>query len=237
MRTFIPLTVSLKHLLAYFILSILLVVSCRRAVNLPDTLDAHYISYKIEYLEDKAGDIPTRILPRQMDAYYTKYYALSRIEGFFNQFLLIQIADLKRKQVTTLLNFFGKKFYYVGDNGELPASIVAPEKMSCKFTGETKMIGGLNSEKVDVDTGEEQFSIYCTKDFSVRRPNITTPYRTIDYPLSEFRIQLSVLKMHLSTVKYELKTIDSEIFTVPEEYSRVSRESMEDIINSLFTKE
>ena len=232
-----PLIVSFKYLPACFILSILLLVSCRRNVDLPETVDAYYVKYQIQYLETKAGDIPTRILPGHMDAYYTKYYILSRIEGFFNQFSLIQIADLRHRQITTLLNFFGNKVYYVGGHGELPAAIKEPDHMSCKYTGETKVIGGLNSEQIKVDTGEEQFNIYSTKDFTVRRPNITTPFRSINYPLSEFRIQLSLLKMHLTCTEFESQTIESEIFTIPEDYRSVSRSAMEEIINSLFTKE
>ena len=93
-----------KYLIIYPFLFAILLTSCRRVVELPETVDAHYIEYKIDYLEEKAGDIPTRILPGTMDAYYTKYYVLTKIEGFFNQFSLIQIADLKYKRVTTLLN-------------------------------------------------------------------------------------------------------------------------------------
>lgn len=228
---------SLKHLFTCLICTSLLLVSCHRNIKLPETVDAYYIKYQIEYLEDRAGDIPTRILPGHMDAYYTKYHVLSSIEGFFNQFSLIQIADLRHRKVTTMLNFFGNKVYYTGRQGELPASIVVPDQLDWEFTNETKFIGGLNSEKVNVDTGEEQFSIYITKDFSVRRPNITTPYHSIDYPLSEFRVQLSLLKMLLTCEEFESKSIDSEIFTIPEEYKQVSRATMEEIINSLFTKD
>jgi len=188
-------------------------------------------------MEEKAGDIPTRILPDHMDTYYTRYFILVRIEGFFNQFSLTQIADLRHKKVTTLLNFFGNKVYYSGKNGELPAGVAMPDQLDCRFTGETSVIGGLNSERVEVNTGEEQFSIYCTRDFSVRRPNITTPYQSIDHPLSDFRIELSVLKMHLTCAEFETRTIKSEIFTIPEDYRSVSRNAMEEIINSLFTKE
>jgi hypothetical protein len=71
----------------------------------------------------------------------------------------------------------------------------------------------------------------------VKQPNIATPYRSIDYPLSEFRVQLSLLKMHLSCREFETKTIDSQIFEVPPEYRLVSKQDMEYIINSLFTKD
>ncbi|MEN8230433.1 MAG: hypothetical protein ABFS38_19885 [Bacteroidota bacterium] len=228
---------SLKYLLAFSVMILLLLMSCGRNVNLPETVDAHYLKYQIRYLETQAGDIPTRILPGHMDTYYTKNYVFSSIVGFFEQFSLIQIADLRRKKVTTLLNFFGNRVYYVGRHGELPAAIIEPDHMNCTYTGETKVIGGLNSEKIKVDTGEEQFHVYATKDFSVRKPNITTPFHSINDPLSEFRVQLSLLKMHLTCTEFESKTIDSEIFTIPEGYHSVSRVEMEDIINSLFTKE
>ncbi|MFH0758803.1 MAG: hypothetical protein V2B15_16055 [Bacteroidota bacterium] len=226
-----------KTLLICPLLLVFLLMGCRRVKELPETIDANYIEYEIEYLEDRAGDIPTKILPGTMDAYYTKYYVLTRINGFFNQFTLTQISDLKRKRVTTLLNFFGNKVCYAGEPGELPAGIVEPALMKIHLTGETSVIGGLNSEKLDVETDQENYSIYFTKDFSVRRPNISTPYRMVDDPLTDFRIQLSLLKMHLSCSSMEFKAVESKIFTIPKEYKAVNRATMEEIINSLFTKD
>jgi hypothetical protein len=216
---------------------VLILAGCSKSPDLPDSLTAHHIKYKIVYLDEQAGDIPTKILPGQMDAYYTDYFVLSRIEGFLEQFTLTQIADLKREKVTTLLRFFDSRFYYEGKNGELPVAIIEPDHMDCTLTGETTLIGGLHSERVEVDTGDEQFNIYLTKDFEVKRPNIATPYRCIDYPLSEFRVQLSLLKMHLSCKEFETKTIDSNLFDIPPEYRLVSKQDMEHIINSLFTKD
>jgi len=190
--------VSLNRILVPLLLISLVVSSCQRSVVLPETVEAHYIKYDINYLEKNAGDIPTRILPVQMDAYYTDYYVLTRIEGFFNQFSLIQIAELKHKKVTTLLNFFGNKVYYTGSRGELPAGVVEPDRLSIEYTGESTLIGGLKSERINIDTGAEEYNIYCTQEFKIDRPNIATPYHSIEYPLSDFRVQLSLLKMHLS---------------------------------------
>jgi len=184
-----------------------------------------------------AGDVPTRILPSNMDSWYTDYFVVTKIEGLFNQFSLVQIADLRNKRVSTLLNFFGSKVYHRGEKGELPAGIIAPDEMQIQSTDQKSLIGGLQSEMVKVDTGSETFDMYYTRDFSVRKPNLSTPYGSIDYPLSDFRIQLSYLKMHLTCTEYETRSIDSEIFTIPEEYKPVSRPVMEEIINSLFTKE
>jgi hypothetical protein len=191
----------------------------------------------VEYLEDYAGDIPTRILPSSMQAWYTKHFVVTKIEGFFSQFSLIQIADLRYERVTTLLNVFGNKVYYRSGQGELPASLVVPESISFKKTRDNAIIGGLNSWRVEVDTGKETYSIYYTDDFSIRQPNLSTPYVEIQEPLSDFTLQLSYLKMHLSSKRYEERIIESKIFTVPEDYRPVSRPVMEEIINSLFTKE
>lgn len=184
-----------------------------------------------------AGDVPTRILPATMDSWYTDYFVVTRINGFFNQFTLMQIADLKNKRVSTLLDLFGSKVYHRGEKGELPAGIIAPAEMRISDTGEHSVIGGLHSEQVKIDTGSETFNMYYTKDFSVRKPNLSTPYGSIHYPLSDFRIQLSYLKMHLTCTKYETKTVESDMFMVPDDYKPVSRSVMEQIINNLFTKE
>lgn len=215
----------------------LLSSSCRRNLFLPETVDAHYILYNVEYLEAYAGDIPTRILPSSMEAWYTKHFVVTKIEGFFSQFTLIQIADLRYRRVTTLLNVFGNKVYYRSGQDELPASLVVPDNLTFTRTRDKSVIGGLNSWRVEVDTGKEQYNIYYTDDFSVRRPNLSTPYLDIEEPLSDFTIQLSFLKMHLTSKRYEERIIESEIFTIPEEYRPVSRPVMEGIINSLFTKE
>ena len=218
-------------------LSVIVLSSCRRSADLPQTLEAHYLKYRVSYLEERAGRIPTGILPDHMDTYYTRYFVLSRIEGFLNQFSLTQIADLKQKKVTTLLNYFGHKIYYEGREGEPPAGIVEPGQLHCKFTGDTLTIAGLKSERIEVDTGAEKFDIYCTRDFNARKPNMATPYQCVDHALSDFRIQLSLLKMRLTCLEYMTKTVQSEIFSIPEDYSPVTRQAMEEIINSLFTKE
>lgn len=229
--------VSRRLYVPFLFLVLVLPVSCRRHNILPPTLEAHYISYRISYLESMAGDIPTRLLPTKMDSWYTDYFVATRIDGFFRQFSLIQIADLKNKRVSTLLNLFGTKVYHQGEKGELPAGIVAPLDLHIHDTGEHSVIGGLNSEKLEIETGGETYNMYYTTDFSVPRPNLSTPYGSIDHPLSDFRIQLSYLKMHLTCSEYESRIIESGIFRIPEDYKPVTRPVMEEIINSLFTKE
>jgi hypothetical protein len=232
-----PLSVFRSPLIPLLFLVTLLVSACRPDHGLPETMEAHYMKYQISYLESMAGDVPTRILPGTMDSWYTDYFVVTRIQGFFSQFSLIQIADLRHKRVSTLLEIFGTKVYHRAERGELPAGIIAPAELEIQSTGEQTVIGGLHSEQVKIDTGTETYDMYYTRDFSVREPNLSTPYGSINHPLSDFRIQLSYLKMRLTCTMYETRVIDSDIFTVPDDYKPVSRSVMEEIINSLFTKE
>jgi len=184
-----------------------------------------------------AGDIPTKILPRKMDAYYSKHYVYTRIDGFFNQFTLVQIADLKRNQVATLLDFFGTHVSYTGSKGELPAAVMELEGLDMRFTKDTATLGGYLSERIEVETAGSQYDIYYTPEIKVRHPNISTPYTMVKFPLTSFRIQLSHLKMHLTCINSEVKSVDYEMFSIPEEYKQVNRAAMEEIINNLFTKD
>ena len=217
--------------------ALILCTACHRTTKIPETIESDFIQYKVHYLEEKAGDIPTRILPNTMDAYYTHYYVLTRIEGFFGQFSLIQIANLRNKRVTTLLNFFGNKVYYTGDGHELPAGIKPLEIKNLEYTHDTMRLADLLSYRIEVKTDESLYDIFYTKDIRIKHPNITTPYEAVNHPLSAFRIQLSYLHMDLVTHTHEKRMIESSAFTVPEEYKPVSRKAMEEIINSLFTKE
>ena len=226
-----------RYLLLIFIFSLISSLACRRSVDLPEAVEADYIKYNVHYFDKKAGDVPTKILPSTMDAYYTRYFVLTKIEGFFGQFSLIQIANLKTRKVSTLLNFFGNKVYYTGENKELPAGIEPIYNLHLTFTDDTLYLAGLLSHRIEVLTGDSRYSIYYTKQIDAKRPNITTPYSNINYVLSDFRIQLSYLKMHLTCTSYEKSMIKSESFLIPDDYRPVSRQAMEEIINSLFTKD
>jgi hypothetical protein len=228
--------IQTKLLLSIFLLA-LLFSGCRRNTGLTEHVDAYHMVYEIEYLEDKAGDIPTKILPGTMDAYYTRHFVHTSIEGFFNQFVLIQVADLRRRRVTTMLNFFGNKVYTESSPGELPAGIRDLPGLEVKDTGEEAIVGGIPSVKLRVKTDQEEYDIFYTREFHIRRLNYSTPYRSVDYPLTDFRIQLSKLKMHLTCSTLEETTVESAMFQVPEDYRLVDRRNMEEIINSLFTKD
>jgi hypothetical protein len=226
--------------LKYVLLLLMILLTpfaCRRDGTKYGLIEAEHIKYRVNYIDHMAGDIPTILLPDVMEAYYTKRYIRTRIHGYFGQFSLVQIANLRQKTVTTMLNFFGTKVVHYGKKGEVPAGIAALENPSVEITPDTVTICGMLSTRGIVHTESNAYDIYFIEEIDIKSPNITTPYYFIEHVLADFRVQLSILRMHLVMFEHDVKEIDPIEFTVPDEYVPVSRESMESIINSLFTKE
>jgi hypothetical protein len=188
-------------------------------------------------MDHMAGDIPTSLLPDVMEAYYTKKYIFTRIHGYFGQFSLVQVANLRQDRVTTMLNFFGTKVVHTGEKGEVPAGINQLENPSLEVTSDTLTICGMRSTRGIVRAAGNEYDVYFIEEIDIKSPNITTPYYFIDHVLSDFRVQLSMLKMHLVMFEHESRQVDPILFEIPDAYVPVSRETMENIINSLFTKE
>lgn len=214
-----------------------LLFTCNREGGKTGTVKAEYIRYRVHYMDHMAGDIPTTLLPDVMEAYYTKKYIRTRIHGYFGQFSLVQIADLRANTVTTMLNFFGTKVFHKGKKGEVPAGINELTNPSLEITSDTLTVCGMLSTRGIVRTDDQEYDVYFIRDINIKSPNITTPYYFIDHVLSDFRVQLSMLKMHLVMFEHDTKEVDPGLFEVPEGYVPVSRKAMEGIINSLFTKE
>ncbi len=216
---------------------VMVFASCKRESTKNGGSEVDYIQYKVIYLEKMAGDIPTNVLPGMMHAYYSNRHVMTKIDGFFGQFSLVQVADLRKHTVTSMLHFFGNKIYYIGEKGEMPVSIYPLDDPGIEFTEDTLTISGLASQKVIVSLPDDNYDIYYTKEIDIKSPNITTPYSFIDHVLSDFRVQLSYLKMRLIIDKHKQESIDPAFFEVPEDYKPVSRDTMEEIINNLFTKD
>lgn len=228
---------TLFNKVSLLLIIVLLAASCKNEAPEANTVDVDYIAYKVVYLEKMAGDIPTNMLPGVMHAYFSDRHVMTKIDGFFGQFSLVQVADLKKHTVTSMLNFFGNKIYYIGEKGEIPVSIYPLDDPEIEFTEDTLTISGLKSQKVIVSLPDQKYNIFYTKDIEIESPNITTPYSFIDHVLSDFRVQLSYLKMRLIIDEYKQESIDSSTFDIPEGYESVSRDTMEEIINNLFTKD
>lgn len=220
-----------KHSL---LLVLVFMLSCNQKKQVRN-VKAQIIEYKVEYLADKVGEIPTSVLPRKMELIFSGSYALNRIEGFMGQFSLTYIADLEDETVITLLKIFDRKYFYKGVSGELPVGIDKIEGMRIAKGTNTMDIAGVKSNELILSIpGKEDISIYSTKEIEVKSPNITTQYRDEKNVLVSFYTSLSNMEMMLTAQKTSEKIISNKIFFIPEDFRRISRNSMEEAIHELF---
>jgi hypothetical protein len=226
----------LKYLSFWCLLiPVFIFAGCKSSTIPEGDVPATVIEYKVTYLAEKAGKIPTKMLPGKMTVIFAGHYALNKIEGFFGQFSLIYVGNLKNESVVTMLKLFDKKFVYYGKKGELPCGLNDPGKLEIKETGLTNEMHGLMCKQLQIISSIDSVSYaMCTDEIKVRNPNITTPYKEINEVLLEFNTQLSLLDMKLSATSLEEKTVSWDLFRVSGDYKEKSREFMENTINELF---
>ncbi len=198
-------------------------------------VNATVIEYKVSYLAEKAGKIPTKMLPRKMTVIFAGHFALNRIDGFFGQFSLIYIGNLRNESVITMLRLFDKKYVHYGKKGELPCGLNDPGKIIIEETGKTLEMLGLPCKELIISTdSDSSFLALSTNRIKIKNPNVTTPYKEIKDVLLQFNTQLSLLDMKLTANSMEKKTISWDLFRISDEYKERSKEFMENTINELF---
>jgi hypothetical protein len=205
--------------------------------NIPvdGNIKARIIQYKVNYLDDKAGNIPTSVLPGRMTVIFADHYALTRIDGFLGQFSLNYIANLRNHTVITMFKIFDKKLVHFGKAGDLPICLKPIESIEIKEKENNISFAGFQCKKLIVSSANQNdFYVICTDQIDVKNPNATTPYKDIDEVLLMFNTRLSLLSMQLIAEKYEEKEVPWNMFHVPDDYRKVSRADLEMVIQTLF---
>lgn len=227
----------LKYLTRLFLFLLPIAVSNCTCDRIPKEgqVKAHIIEYKVTYLEDKAGSIPTSILPGKMTVVFADHYALNRIEGFLGQFSLIFIANLSNRTVINLIKIFDKKYVYYGATDELPVCISEIDSINIVEEEKNIEFAGFKCRKLKVTSSNYlDINVLCTDQIKVKNPNITTPYKDIDEVLLMFNTRLSLLEMKFTATKYEEKEVPWEIFQVPDDYQEISKVNIEQVLQELF---
>lgn len=198
-------------------------------------IEVKIIEYRVEYMDDVAGSVPTSILPDEMTLILHEHTALTRIEGFLGQFSLSYLADLKKRRVTTMLKLFDRNYYYEGEEGELPAGIRSFDNMRIEETGDSAKVLDFLCRKYILHADDiESKDLWSTREIEIKNPNIATPYHEIPGVLLQFYSELSVLKMLLTIEKYKEQTISSDKLLVPGNYKKISKSAMEKTLEELF---
>ncbi|MCB9012849.1 MAG: hypothetical protein H6539_02280 [Bacteroidales bacterium] len=219
----------------YLLIPIIILSGCNSNSIPSGEVSAKIIEYKVTYLNEQAGSIPTKMLPRKMIVIFAGNFAMNRIEGFFGQFSLIYIGNLKNESVITLLRIFDKKYVYYGKKGELPCGFKETTNLSITETDAKKDILGYSSNEWLISSDSiPEFKAWSTSEIKIKNPNVTTPYKDLGEVLLEFNTQLSLLDMNLTASSIEEKMISWESFKVSDDYQERSKEFMERKFRELF---
>lgn len=219
----------------YFLIPFFIFASCKNNTIPKGEVSAKVIDYKVTYLTEKAGNIPTKMLPGKMTVIFAGHYALNKIEGFFGQFSLVYIGNLRNESVITMLKLFDKKYVYFGKKGELPIGFLELKNLDIKETGNTKEFLGFTCKELLISSDKNpDFFALSTDQIKVKNPNITTPYREITELLLEFNTELSFLGMKLTANSVQDKVISWDAFRVPPDYKEKPKEFIDKTIQELF---
>jgi hypothetical protein len=217
------------------LLTIFLSGACRHRIPGEGNVHARIIDYKVTYLNDRAGNIPTSVLPQKMRVIFADHVALTRIDGFLGQFSLSYIANLKNLEVITMVKIFDKKFVYYGKPGELPVCIEPVQSMEITEQDNNVQFAGFNCRKLLISSSNyDNFYVLSTEEINVENPNATTSYKDIDEVLLMFNTRLSLLSMQLNAIRFEQKEVSWSIVDIPDDYQIVSRDDIERVIETLF---
>lgn len=195
------------------------------------------VEYKITYLENKMSiPMPTHLLPSKLILKFKDDKSVMGIQGIMGVFSLKMITDHKKNTTVTLMKVMEKKLFHQGSPEDGMFLFKPIEGMRVELRAGQKEIAGLNCKRGRVifpGTNEEQpFIFYYTEDLNIDEPNRGNPYEEVEGVLVKFQMQLNKLRMDLTATEAKAEEIKDSEFDIPEGYRQISREDMDDLLNS-----
>jgi len=224
-----------RKLYILVLLSLLIVLhSCK---DLSDkTSREGEIHYKISYLESNLGKIPVELLPKEMTLKFRNDAVITEIGGIFGYFKISNVTNPKKSDNLTYLKVMNRKFYFDGKSGEIAPGFQKMKDIEIEFVEGNKEICGFVCEKALItlpEINDEPIPVFFTREINIEDPNSATPYQEIDGVLLEFYLTLSNLKMKLVAQNVYAKSVSGNNFDRQKDYLRISKPTMESILDSL----
>lgn len=197
------------------------------------------IHYRISYLESSLGKIPAELLPKDMTLKFTSDQVMTEIDGIFGYFNISNVTSSKKSENLTYLKVIDKKFYFEGKEGEIAPGFHRMADMEIEFVVGGKEICGFNCDQALIrlpEFSDEPMPVFFTSEIGVNEPNSANPYSQIDGVLMEFYLTLSNLKMKLVAENVYSKSVSDKKFDRQKDYLRISKPTMEAILDSLMVK-
>lgn len=193
------------------------------------------ITFDIAYTNNSGKSFPLQLLPKTIEMKFNRNYASYTIEDRVGLFSISNIINLSSHRNLTLIKVFDKKYIYKGTSSEVPLFFRSSDAYDVKFMPDTERIAGVLCWKANVTDKAllKSYDILYTSSIKIDELNANTPYVKIKGLMLQFGIQMKNLDMKLTAKKINQKEIDDQEFTIPEGYKYISKNQMEEIINSL----
>lgn len=194
------------------------------------------IEYEVTY-PDTREEIPYKdFMPNTMLFKFKDNKIAFEMSGPMNLVKTSFISNLENKDVLHLFKLMDKKFATVY-SGEDVAGIEEIQNIKINHTGKTKEIAGYTCEQAlitFIDDENTSFEIYYTDQLKLNSPNWSTPYKSIDGVLMQYRLKRYNLTMDFTAKKVRKAELTEKDFQKPADYKLIPKDEVIDLLRNPF---
>jgi len=227
---------SFKHHKFLYCFSVVLVfLETCTTTGFNDNVNEGYITFDIAYTNNSGRSFPIQLLPKTIEMRFNRNYACYTLEDRVGLFSISNIIDLNKHENLTLIKVFDKKYVYRGFENGSPIFFKKSTPYEVILLPDTYRLAGILCKKANMTDSETKrsFDILYTTNIQINAINDNTPYKKIKGLLLQFGIQMKNLDMKLTAKKINQKEISDQEFAIPDGYKHISKNQMEEIINTL----
>lgn len=222
--------------IVFLIIIICLFNSCIKNKTAQDFTEG-IIEYDIHYYENADNNPLIELLPTTLELRVKNHLSSSKVEGWMGIFKSVYITNSKKGTNSTLLKILNKKYSYVASQNEPIPGYKNNENIKIEFLKGGKKILGFRCKKAVVTIPNHEFNpivVYYTNEFNISNAFLSNLFfNKIPGFLFEFPLEMNGIQMQLKIKSIIPCSIDDNEFEIPDEFEKVTREKMQEIIDSL----
>ncbi|MCQ2973546.1 MAG: DUF4412 domain-containing protein [Bacteroidales bacterium] len=196
------------------------------------------IIYSIEYPKEEEQSSLVTLLPETMELKFKEDNTVINIKGFFAIFSLIYVSNHETHTNYSLLKIMNQKKMYKADTVDAPFGYEKMKDIEIEYTNDTLTICGFLCKKAlahSKTSKDNVYELYYTNEIGIKNPNTNNPFKQLNGVLLGFQVRLCGIRMNMKAIEISPEPVEDSAFNIPEGYDNLSREELEDFINS-FTK-
>jgi hypothetical protein len=223
--------VRFSHVL--FIAMIFAMAGCSCKEKRGKYINQGEIHYNIDYVGDFG--VPKEFLPKSLILSFKDDKILYDMTGLANTGIF-NLTNPEKGIYDTYFSIPPVRYYYAGVKGELYPGFSGMEGMVINKTSKTAIICGYNCKNAEISfhtSGDSTYSIWYTEEIKIKNPNASTPFNQIDGVLMSFFFFIGSAEMHFTAEGVYDKKISEETFNRKAKFTRISKQSITNMINKL----